>query len=219
MDPLLFAGAAAVAAAIIGICFMLRALGFFQYLGGKHSSPKSASPKHVLEKRLLDLNDPSRPYRIERGTVSDLLAEWKLEDAEWYGAFSKNRLERTYRAFLLLDEPRHTVRCYEESGSVSWSVGLDGITPRIRYSRSFFGGRYFYNKERAKTWGLRQTVPQEPGTIFGYFFDINEIRGPIITIVEDSGWEWVPVTGKTECDLCIAATIEAPLLTGSQIHI
>jgi hypothetical protein len=82
---------------------------------------------------------------------------------------------------------------------VSWSVGLDRVTPRIRYSRSFFGGRY--NRERVKTWGLRQTVPPERGTVFRYSFNINEIRGPIINIVADGGWEWVPVAGKRNATL------------------
>jgi len=32
--------------------------------------------------------------------------------------------------------------------------------------------------------------------VYEYKFDVNEIRGPIILIVEENGWEWVPVVAK-----------------------
>jgi hypothetical protein len=177
-----------------GACIALYAMGFFQYLGGKKKSALPSVSKQVLIDKILALNDPSRPYRIVRGTDTDLVAEWKIADAEWYGIFNKNGLRESYRAFLLLDEIRHSVRCCEELGSVSWTTGLDGLIPIVSFKKSFFRGRILYSKEYAKGYGLKQLAPPEAGKVYDYKFDVGEIRGPIILTVEDNGWEWVPVT-------------------------
>ncbi len=187
--------AAGLIGAGAGIYFALYAMGFFNYLGGKKSNPNAVS-KQTLTGRLLALNDESKPYRIVQGEDTDLVAEWKIVDAEWYGIFSKSGLKDTYKARLLLDETRHSVRCFEELGSVTWSAGTDGLTPHISYQKTFFRGRILYKKEWAKGYGIRELNPPEAGKIYDYKFDINEIRGPIIVTVEDNGWEWVPVTAQ-----------------------
>jgi len=45
-------------------------------------------------------------------------------------------------------------------------------------------------------YGIKQLSPLEAGKVYEYKFDVNEIRGPIILIVEENGWEWVPVVAK-----------------------
>jgi hypothetical protein len=184
-----------LAAAGVGIYFALYAAGMFQYLGGKRASP-SATSKEGLTRQLLALNDPSKPYRLTKGEDTDLVAEWNIVDAMWYGIFSKNRLSETYRACLLLDETRHSVRCYEELGSVNWSGGIKGLTPMVHYRKSFFRGRILYKKELGKGYGIKQLSPLEAGKVYDYKFDINEIRAPIEAAVRENGWEWVPVTAK-----------------------
>lgn len=196
MDAALIGGMAGLIAAGAGIFVMLYALGFFQYLGGKNGSNIPPLSKPDLIDRLLALNDPSKPYGIVRGVDTDLVAEWKIVDAEWYGIFNKSGLREAYRARLLLDEARHAVRCYEELGTVAWTAGPRGLTPNVSYQRSFFTGRILYQKEYAKGYGLRQLRPPEAGKVYDYTFDVNEIRGPIIVTVEENGWEWVPVTAK-----------------------
>ena len=178
-----------------GIYFALCALGFFQYMGGKKSSP-SAVDKEKLVSRLLVLNDPKRPSRIVKGEDTDLIAEWKIVDASWYGVFSKSRLKEAYRVFLLLDEAGHSVRCYEEIGSVSWSASTSGLTPSVHYQRSFFCGRVLFRKEYGKGYEIEGTTPFELRKVYDYKFDINEIRCPIVAVVRESGWEWVPVIAK-----------------------
>jgi hypothetical protein len=120
---------------------------------------------------------------------TDLIAEWKIVDAEWYGVLNKNGLRQAYKAFLLVDEPRRSVRCFEELGTVSWAVGLKGPIPTVSYARGFFRGRMLYSKQYARGYGLGQLAPPEPGKIYEYKFDVNEIRGPIIVTVEESGWK------------------------------
>lgn len=178
-----------------GVYFALYAAGFFQYLGGKKASP-SAISKAELTQRLLALNDPSKPYHIIKGEDTDLIAEWNIVDARWYGIFSKNRLSENYRALLLLDEARHSVRCYEELGKINWSAGTNGLEPNVYYQKNTFGGRILYKKERGKGYGIKQLSPVEAGEVYDYNFDVNEIRDPIEATVKESSWEWVPVTGR-----------------------
>lgn len=192
----LIAGVGGLVAAGIAMYAMLYAMGFFQYLGGKKGSDIPAVSKSILIDRLLALNDASKPYHIMKGADTDLIAEWKIVDAEWYGVLNKNRLKQAYKALLLVDELRHSVRCCEEFGTVSWTVGLNGPIPTVSYAQSFFRGRILYSKQYARADGLRQLAPPEPGKIYEYKFDVNEIRGPIIVTVEGSGWEWVPVTAR-----------------------
>lgn len=184
-----------LAGAGAGIYFILYGLGFFNYLGGKKSRHDAVN-KDLLATKLLALNEASKPYHIVKGEDTDLVAEWKIIDASWYGVFSKSQLSKAYRARLLLDETRHSVRCFEELGSVNWTVGTAGITPQISYRKQFFGGRILFKKEYAVGYGIKKLPKLEVGNVYSYNFDIDEIRNPIIAIVRENGWEWVPVTAK-----------------------
>jgi hypothetical protein len=196
LDIGLIIGLLGLAIAGISLYVMLYALGFFQYLGGKKPSLIPPVSRQELEDRLLSLNDPSKPYQIVKGDEADLVAEWKIADSKWWGVFNKSGLKYVYRASLLLDEKRHSVRCYEQLVYITWIVGLDGVKPYVSYQKSFFGGRILYKKEKAKGYGIKQLKTLEAGKMYDYKFDIDEIRGPIIAVVEESGWEWVPVTAK-----------------------
>ena len=184
-----------LAGAAAGIYFAFYAAGFFQYLGGKRSSPNAVS-KETLFSRLIALNDPSKPYHLVRGKDTDLVAEWKIVDAKWYGIFNKSGFKEAYRAGLLLDEARHSVRCYEELGSVSWTAGTKGLVPSVHYQTSFFRGRILFKKEWGKGYAIKDPKTLEVGKVYDYKFDVNEIRDPIAAVVRENGWEWVPVTVK-----------------------
>ncbi len=186
----------AVVAVGIGIYFAFSGVGYFQYLGGKRPGRIPPAGKNTLIKALTDLNGCSKPYQIVKGTESDLEAGWKIADATWYGIFSKNKLTTAYRAFLLIDELRHSVRCYEEYRSLTWSVGTTGQEPIVHYQKSSFGGSILYKKTYGVGYGFRTTDPRSAGKVYEYRFDLDEIRNPIIATVEANGWEWVPVTGK-----------------------
>jgi hypothetical protein len=178
-----------------GIFAALYAFGFFNYLGGKKSSPNALNKETVIS-RILALNEPTKPYHIVKGDSTDLIAEWKIADASWWGIFNKNGFRESYRANLLLDETRHSVRCFEELGSVSWSAGMSGLTPMINYNKSFFSGRVLYKKEYSVQYGIKDPSQPAIGKVYEYQFDVDEIRKPIINVVKECGWEWVPVTAR-----------------------
>jgi hypothetical protein len=190
------AGIAGLVAAAFGVYAMLWGLGFFDYLGGKKPSGIPPIARQELIEKILALNDDSKPYRITRDVSSDFLAEWKIADAKWYGIFNKNALKEAYRAFILLDESRQTARYYEELGSISWNVGLQGVIPNVTYTRTFFHGRILFQKEYAVGYGMKEKNVPNWEKVYDYKFDVNEIRGPIGWTVKQAGWEWVPVTTR-----------------------
>ena len=191
----LIGGIAGVLGAGLGLYFMFRALGFFEYLGGKRKDPDAIS-KDALAKRLLDMNSIGKPYQISRGEESDLLAEWKIVDATWYGILSKNKVREVYRIIMLLDEPGKSVRFFEDLGKVQWSAGTAGLKPTVYYQKNFFRGRILFKKEWGVGYAFKDKWPPEAGKVYQYKFDVDEIRGPLKQVVEQSGWEWVPVSGR-----------------------
>ena len=184
-----------VAGGIAGIYAMLRALGFGDYLGGKHRD-LSAIPREEMYKKILELNSEELPFEIkpDKSGRCDLVLEWKLADAKWYGFFSKNRFSKWYKIYMLLDDSRKTVRYLEETGSISWSAGTHGLTPIVsaNYSRSFFRGRILFAKEYSVGYGIKEDL--RPGKIYEYYFDPSKIKNYIRKVVEGNGWEFVPVT-------------------------
>lgn len=183
-------GLAGVLGAIAGIVAMLYALGLFEYLGGKRKSQITPLGKQALIQKILQLNSPQLPYQIEQGENSDLALEWKIVDAVWYGIYSKEKLKETYRAFLLADETRHSVRYYEEMGKVEWVAGA----PKVFYREQFFKGRILFRK----SWGVQYGIKEDgtAGKVYEYKFDVGTVRDPIKKVVENSGWEFVPVVRK-----------------------
>ena len=178
----------------VAIWVMLWGMGFFQYLGGKKKSASAAS-KEELKEKILALNSPELPYQINQAEGSDFSLEWKIVDAKWYGIFSKEKMSKTYHALILLDDERKTVRYYEELGSVEWHIGTDGLwKPGIRYSAQAWKGRILFQK----SWGAQYGIKEDKtfGKVYEYKFDIGYARDPLRKIVEESGWEFVPVVRK-----------------------
>ena len=88
-------------------------------------APAGVSPvsKMELRERLLALNTPERPFAVREGEDTDLVAEWKIVDASWWGVFAKAGLKKTYRLLLALDEEKNEVRALEEESSIDWQGG------------------------------------------------------------------------------------------------
>ena len=181
--------------ALMGIAAIIYALGYFEYLGGKKKFTIQPIGKERLKQKLLALNSPELPYQIKPARETDLFVEWKIVDATWYAIFSKERLSKTYRAYLLLDESRKAARYCEETGSVRWLVGADGyLNPVATFQKTYFRGRIFFQK----SWDVQYGIKEDGmlGKIYEYKFDVNRVRDPIVKTIEESGWEFVPVVRK-----------------------
>ncbi len=182
--------------ALAGVWAMIWGLGYFEYLGGKKRPSTTPIGKEELKRKLLELNDLDISYEIKPTEETDLLVEWKIVDAKWYGVFSKQRASQTYRAYILLDEDRKAARYCEEMGTVSWFAGTDGVfKPRVEFKRTFFKGRILFQQSWGVQYGLNKDLT--PEKIYEYSFDIGNIREPIVNAVKENGWEFVPVV-RTE---------------------
>jgi hypothetical protein len=181
--------------ALTGIGAMIYALGYFEYLGGKKKSNILPIGKGALKKKLLALNSPDLPYVIKPDPETDLFVEWKIVDATWYAVFAKERLAKTYRAYLLLDESRKAARYCKETGTIQWMVGTGGsLNPVATFQKAFFRGRILFQKSWEVQYGIKENGTL--GKVYEYKFDVNRVRDPIVKTIEESGWEFVPVVRK-----------------------
>ena len=78
------------------------------------------------------LNRPTSPWRVINGASEgvDLIAEWKIVDAEWYEIFAKAGLERVFTIAPYLI--RHGPGLLGEAlaATDAWASGLEGPTRR-----------------------------------------------------------------------------------------
>lgn len=149
-----------------------------------------------LRTRLLGLNEERRPWTIRPSTNerrANLVAEWRIADSRWWGAFQRNGLKRSYRALIRLDDGTHEVRITEESGEVSWSAGAEGVMPALHWSRSFFHGVILFERAREIAYGIKDALPLEIGAVAEYDFDPWRVKGPILQVTVEGGWTYVPV--------------------------
>lgn len=188
-------GAGLVGAAA-GVFAIVWGLGFGEYLGGRRRSKLIAAvSKDELRRRLLALNAADSPYGLKPSEETGLILEWKVVDAKWFALFAKERLKETYRAFMVLDEPRASVRYCEETARVQWTAGTDGLTPNVTYLNEFFRGRILFQKSWRVQYGIKED--RTFGKVFSYSFNVDDVRNPVKKVVKESGWEFVPVVRKS----------------------
>jgi len=155
------------------------------------SSDLESIGKAALLENIQNLNSPDLPYQIKPSGTSDLEIDWKIVDAKWQGIFAKEKISKTYRAFMALDEAKHTVRYWEAIGSVEWVAGA----PKVHFQSEFFRGRIIFQKSYGVQYGVKED--KTIGKVYEYKFDINAIREPIRQATLEGGWEFVEVLMKS----------------------
>ena len=169
-------------------------MGFMDSLKGITRAKTGVSPlsKEELLVKLLGLNSEELPFKVEKGSEADLLAQWKIVDASWYEIFAKANLEKAHKIWLSLDENEKTVRVLEESYSVAWRAGI----PAFSLEMEKFQGRSIGSKSFGIGYAFKGPDPLSFGKVYQYRFDVSEMKRPIIEIVTGSGWDFVPVISK-----------------------
>jgi hypothetical protein len=162
-------------------------MGFFDFLTSTRKPAAGAavlSPEAVKQK-LLATNRPTAPYRIMDGAADgvDLVAEWKVVDAQWYSIFEKAGLKKTFRILMKLDPEKHEVRAQDREMEVSWSAGV----PRLSLAVSGFKGQ-----TQEMSFGTAYAFTEElgAGQVYKYRFDTREIKKPLQDAVTSSGWTY-----------------------------
>jgi hypothetical protein len=134
---------------------------------------------------LLGLNRPTAPYRLVDGRSEkvDLIAEWRIVDAQWYEIFAKAGLSKVFRIYLKLDPAAHEVRSVDREYTVAWSAGI----PQLTLSVSAFRGQK-QEVEFGKAYAFTETL--RPGEVYNYRFNTKEIKQPIQAAVTGCGWTY-----------------------------
>ncbi len=153
--------------------------------GKKTTSSVSALPPQEIMNRLLALNRPTAPYRIMEGHSEnvDLIAEWKIVDAQWYEIFAKANLTKVFRIYLKLDPEKHELRAQDHEYTVEWRAGVPSLSLAVssfkgQMTSVEFGSAYAFTEELA------------PGQVYKYRFNTNELKKPIQEAVAACGWTY-----------------------------
>ncbi len=142
-------------------------------------------PTQDLYARLMALNRPTAPYQIVDGKAEgvDLIAEWKIVDAQWYEIFAKANLTKVFRIYLKFDPARREVRAMDREFTVSWRAGV----PSLGVEASFFKGQ-----KSSVSFGIGGGFTENfaPGVVYKYKFNTNELKQPIQRVIASVGWSY-----------------------------
>ena len=148
------------------------------------SQPQTLDSQPVYA-RLMALNRPTAPYQIIDGRSEnvDLIAEWKIVDAQWYEIFAKANLTKVFRIFLKFDPTRREVRAMDHEYTVQWRAGI----PSLSLESSFFKGQ-----KSSVSFGIGTGFTENlaPGVVYKYKFNTNELKKPIQEAIAACGWTY-----------------------------
>ena len=76
---------------------------------------------------LMGLNRPTAPYQLVDGRAEgvDVIAEWKIVDAQWYELFAKASISKVFRIYLKLDPDFRSHKTSKISGDWAVCLGVD----------------------------------------------------------------------------------------------
>ena len=147
-----------------------------------------AQPADVVRNAILAVNRPTAPFQVRPGKAgeAELVAEWKIVDANWYEIFAKAHLEKAFKVLMRLDEAAHEVRSVDQEWSVSWRAGV----PEMALAASAFRSQQV-SVEFGQAYGFTEKLGI--GEIYNYRFSTKELKEPLQKAVAANGWRWRPV--------------------------
>jgi hypothetical protein len=114
-------------------------VGFFDWMTGTKRPADGVVPGARVDvgNALLALNGPRQPFLVRDGLSEgvDLIAEWRIADARWFGYFG--RVGTVNRTMMRLVEAKHEVRVIDQEWTVTWV----GHEPRLTLARSHSRGQ------------------------------------------------------------------------------
>jgi len=162
-------------------------MGLLDFLTSTKRPPSGTpvqSQEEVLD-RLRGLNRPTAPYRLVDGQSEgvDLIAEWRIVDAQWYEIFAKAGLEKVFKIYLRLDPAKREVRAMDREYTVAWRAGV----PALSLAVSGFKGQK-QSIEFGKAYAFTESLT--PGEVYNYRFNTKELKQPIQDAVTGCGWTY-----------------------------
>jgi len=174
----------------------IKRTGLVDTLKGRRE-PEAGTPAvsaDELRKRLLAVRSVSIPLEVvegEGGKKGDLVARWRIRDAQWWSAFHKAHTNSVTDLKLVLDESTHEARVKDDLTSVRWN----GNVPKV--------GGLSTKAATFKQAGTTAAVcngddPLSPGRERSYTLETEELRELIGEIITRAGWTYKQVyRGKT----------------------
>ncbi|HYD36111.1 MAG TPA: hypothetical protein VEA60_00765 [Allosphingosinicella sp.] len=162
-------------------------MGWFDWLTGSKPAPSGVKRQSAakLKAALMAVNRKNSPFKVRSGKAEqvDLVAEWKIVDAQWYEIFAKAGIKRVFTVLMKFDEARGEVRAVDREYEVEWRAG----EPILSLKGSAFRGRK-WEKSFETVYAFREDGSF--GKIYDYRFDTSEIREPLIAAAHKAGWGW-----------------------------
>ena len=164
-------------------------MGLLDKLQGTRPAKDGVAPVPVGELRsaLLGLSRDTAPWHVRDGAEDgcDLVAEWRIVDAQWYGIFLGYGQSKVFRVKLKFDEDDHQVRNVDESASLEWRDGIPYV------GKSWSRGQI---NEIDSGRGVGFTEEGELGAVYNYKFRSSELKDPLRDTVTEHGWDWKAVS-------------------------
>lgn len=164
-------------------------MGLFDFFTGtkRPAAGVVPVPAEAVYAALLSVNSPDRPFVIRDGRAEgvDLIAEWKIADARWFGYFGKTT--KTNRTLMRLDASKNEVRALDEEFLVTWA----GQTPQVTVGKRYERGQ-INKKSYSATFSRDENgklVKESQGS-----FSSAELKEPLREVVTGIGWTWRGVT-------------------------
>jgi hypothetical protein len=162
-------------------------MGWFDWLTGNKPAPPGVKRQSAakLKAGLMAVNRKSSPFKVRSGKAEevDLVAEWKIVDAQWYEIFAKAGIERVFKVLMKFDDSKGEVRAVDQEWEVEWRAG----EPVLSLKGSAFRGRK-WEKSFETVYAFREDGSF--GEIYDYRFDTSEIHEPLIAAAHKAGWGW-----------------------------
>jgi hypothetical protein len=181
--------------AAVGLLLAAACTWFFRASAWAASVPARAAaprlPATLVRQRLLALGDAGLPVEVQAQPDGQIAVTWRHTDARWLDMGGLNRLRRTHRLLLRLDEPSHAVFVTEQWSVFDARAGAGGAQLRWHTAR----GITFFQVEYERVFGVMLGPDGRPTGALSHTwrFNLQELKAPFIAAATGSGWSWRPV--------------------------
>lgn len=138
------------------------------------------------QNRVLALNSDDRPFLYEPTAVG-IHATWKYADQKWLGFFGAGVRKGSYDLYVTLDPEDGTWEFDEKSEDGEATVNGDGLHGEKKW-QSGSQKSFTLNKSFALASESKDRQGTHTGQFFGYRFDTDEIKQPLIEALEAAGY-------------------------------
>lgn len=182
---------------VAGVLLLLVAasLWFFRASAWAAAVPARAEAQRLpatrVRQRLLALGDAGLPVDVQAQPDGRIAVTWRHADTGWLDMAGLNRLRRTHRLLLRLDESSHAVFVTEQWSLFDARAGGGGAQLRWHTAR----GISFFQVEHERVFGVMLGPDGRPTGALSHTwrFNLQELKAPFIAATTGSGWHWRPV--------------------------